>query len=163
MKNRKGQIGMGIIIVTFVAILLGAIFLQAIAQEVGKSTNLVAIANDTNTATANGGTFYVTGYKVLTDVEIYNSTGGGVIAAGNYTVTDNVVNNGELTVSITVDDAEYEGYDWDVSGTAQPTTYISDGGGRAMASLIVIMFALAVLVVALSPTVSGKLAEMIGN
>ena len=158
--NKKGQISLGIIIAVFVGVLVGAIFLQIIAQQVGDSINTVTLVNQTNTAGANGEVFNITGYKALSDVVIHNASGGEVIAAGNYTVTNNVVRNGELVVSITVDDAEYESMNWNVSGTAQPTTYISESGGRAVAALITIMFALAVLVVSLTPVMRDKLIDM---
>ncbi len=163
-KNRKGQMGgLSVIVVGFIGILIGVIFLQIIAQNVGSSVNTVEIVNSTNAAPANGASFIIADFRALNGVVIHNTTDGVVIAEGNYTVTNNVVTSGALSVQITVDDAEFASVNWNVSATAQPTTYIADGGGRAMANLIIIMFALAVLVVALSPVVQGKMLEMLGN
>jgi len=164
-KSKKGQITLGVIMVAFIAILVGVIFVQSVAQQVGSSVNTIALANDTLVTTVVDNTpQYITEYKAISDVVIYNATGDALIPASNYTVTNNVLQNGALTVNITplVVEADNQ-YAWLVSGTAQPTTYISDGGGRAIASLIVIMFALAIVVVALSPTLRGGILEQFGK
>lgn len=161
--NKNGQIGVGVIMLVFITVILGVIFVQAIAQEVGSSTNTVAVANTSLDTVVNGTTQYLD-YRALSDVVVYNET-GGIVGSGNYTVTNNVINptTGELSVSIAPDTTADLKYAWKVSGTAQPTTYIAEGGGRAMASLIVIMFALAVAIVALAPTTQSKILEMFGK
>lgn len=162
--NKKGQIGVGIIMVSFVVILLGVIFTQSIAQEVGSSVNTITVANQSETLAANGEDIYIEEYRALSDVVILLAANDSVIAAGNYTVTNNVINptTGDLSVKITTDDAEFASAAVKISGTAQPLTYIADGGARAMASLIIIMFALAVAVIALGPTIQSKILEGLG-
>jgi len=161
--NKKGQIGVGVIMVSFIVILLGIIFTQSIAQSVGESINTIAIANQSETLAANGADIYIEEYRALSDVVILNST-NSLITAGNYTVTNNAIDptTGDLSVKITTDDAAFASEVVKVSGTAQPLTYIADGGSRAMASLIVIMFALAVAVIALGPTIQSKMLEGLG-
>ena len=160
--NKKGQIGLGVIMVTFIVILLGVIFTQSIAQEVGSSTNTVALAAAPYTAAANGGDFYLTGYRAISGVTITN-TSGTTITDGNYTITNNDVVDGVLVTTITVDAVTYESQTWNITATAQPVTYIADGGARAMAGLIVIMFALAVAVIALGPTIQSRMLEGLGR
>lgn len=153
--NKNGQMGVGGLIVIAITIILGAIFLQAIAQSVGDSTNTVAVANESLATVANGTTQYLD-YRALSSVVIYNATSDTLMDPSNYTVTNNVVNptTGAISVSILPHyaSAAYVSA-WEVSGTAQPTTYIAESGGRAMASLIVVMFALAVLAVVLAPVI----------
>jgi len=86
-----------------------------------------------------------------------------LIGSGNYTVTNNVVHNGVLSVSILPDTEAITKSAWQISGTAQPTTYISESGGRAMANLIPIFFALMLVAVALYPVYAGRLMEMFGK
>jgi hypothetical protein len=162
--NRKGEIGIGSIMIVFIAILIGIIFTQAIAQEVGSSTNTITVANTSLATVVNGTAQYLDDYRALSSVVIYNET-GGIVGAGNYTVTNNVVNptTGSLSVSILPDATAAWISAWKVSGTAQPVTYIAESGGRAMASLIVIMFALAVAVIALTPTIRSETLAMFGK
>jgi len=80
----------------------------------------------------------------------------------NYTVENNVIYNGALSVNVTVDDAEFEGLGWKISGTAQPLTYIANSGGRSLVGIITIFFALAIVVAAMYPVISSKLIESFG-
>lgn len=166
--NKKGQVELGSILYVFIAVLVGVIIFQAIAQQVGTTTNTIALANDSYTAGVDGTTFYITDYRAISNVVIYNETNGTtgypiIIPSTNYTVANNVVYNGALAVSVTVDDALYESMAWQVSGTAQPLTYITNSGARSMAALIVIFFALLVAAIALSPVMQGKALEMLGK
>ena len=95
-----------------------------------------------------------------------NATGGGgavLIGSGNYTIKNNQVINGALATTITVDSAEYAGEQWNLTFTGQSLTYIPSSGGRAMASLIVIFFALLIAVVALEPTLRSGALNLIGK
>ena len=163
--NRKGQIGVGTILIVFISILVGVILFTAISQQVGTAINTVAIANQTLGTASNATTVYLTNMRAISSVVIVNAS-GLVIGAGNYTVTNNVVYNGDLTVSVlptSPADGGLTGYEWNISGTSQPTTYIPGSGGRAVAGLIAIFFAIAIIVVALSPTLNSKLLDTIGR
>ena len=166
--NKKGQVeaGLGMIIMVAITLIVGVIFFQAIAQEVGESTNTYDIVNVSLGTVTNGTTIYLTDYKALSSVSIDGNCSGTsvTIASGNYTITDNVIDptTGGLSVSI-LPASEYTGLTWCVNATAQPPTYISESGGRAVASLIAIFFALAVAVVALSPTMRSGVLDMMGK
>lgn len=152
--NDKGQ-SLNSLIYIFIAVIVGVILFQAVAQQVGTSTNTVTI-NSSQTLAANGESIYLTDYRALSGVTIVNSSDqSATVGAGNYTVTNNVVYNGALAVKVTTDDAEFAEEGVYIQGTAQPLTYIDDAGGRSMALLVVIFFALAVAVVALSPVGSS--------
>lgn len=164
MNNRRGDTSnISMIIILFISVLVGAILLLAAAQQVGTTVNLVTVINSTNTAPANGGVFNITSYRSISGVTVRNATGGEVIGAGNYTITNNVVLNGAFVVQVTVDDAEYASSTWNLSYTAQPLTYIADAGARALTNLIIIMFALAVAVVAMSPMGKDGFMKMLGE
>lgn len=163
--NKKGQSQIGLIVMIAVTIIIGAIFLQTIAQSVGESVNTITLENQTETLAANGESIYVDEWKAIHSPIITNAT-GFVITSGNYTVTNDVIDptTGGLSTKITTDDAAYASTAVLVSGTAEPLTYISDSGSRAMTNLIVIMFALAVLVAIIGPSVSKEfLASLTGR
>lgn len=161
--NKKGQMNIGIILIVFVSLIVGVILFQTIAQEVGDSTTLLTLSNESFTSAAVGESVYLTNYKNIASVEIYNAT-GTLVPAANYTVTNNVVYNGALAVKITTGAVnEYAEQVWNISGTAQALDYIDNSGGRAMASLIVIFFALAIAVVALTPTLRSELLKAFGK
>lgn len=165
--NKKGQVmnGLGMIIIVAVTLIVGVVFFQVIAQEVGSSTNTVAVANQSLTGAAVNDTLqYITYCRALSSVVMWNATGDVEVASGNYTVTNNVIHptTGALCVSInpTISATPDLGYDlgvWDIDGTCQPLTYIADSGGRAVASIIVIFFALAIAIVAISPTLRSEI------
>ena len=156
-NDKKGQIvGVGVLIVVALTIIVGVILMQASAQSVGDVTNTMTITNQSFAAANN--TLYTFSYKALTGVVIYNNTADVVIGVGNYTVTNNVITDGALTTTVAVNfsSAVYAGDGWNISATAQPTTY-GDGASRAIAGLIIIFFALAIAVIALTPVLKNKL------
>ena len=162
MKDKKAQMSIGIIMYVFIAVIVGLIVFQVIAQQVGSTTNTIALVNDSNAAGVDGSGFYITDYRAISSVVIWNST-TQLIPSSNYTVTNNVVYNGALAINISIDDALYESETWMVSGTAQPLTYIANGGARSLVGIITIFFALAIATVALYPVYGSKLLESFGR
>ena len=160
--NNKGQ-SMQMLVIVFIALIVGVILFQTVAQNVGEATNLGSIVNTSLATVVNGTTQYITDYRAISDVIIINETNNVVIAAGNYTITNNVVYNGALAISILPATDIGLKTAWKVSGTVQPLTYIDDAGSRSMASLIVIFFALAVGLIALYPVYESKVLELIGR
>lgn len=156
--NKKGQMELGVIIMIFITIIIGTIFLTVIAQSVGESVNTVVLVNQTETLAANGASIFITEWRAIDSIVILNASNNITILAANYTVTNDVVDptTGGLSIQITTDDTQFASTAVKISGTVQPTTYIADGGARAMANLIIIMFALAVLVVIIGPSVSRE-------
>jgi hypothetical protein len=162
--NKKGaELGLGLIFIAFVGVIVGATLFLTIAQDVGTATSTIDIANVSFTSAAEGESVYLTAYKAISDPVIYNAT-GTLVPAANYTVTNNVIDptTGGLSVQVTTGDANTYAEDvWNISGTAQPPTYIANAGARSVAGLIVIFFALAVAVIGLTPALrSGVLGMM---
>ena len=160
--NKKGQmIGIGSILLVFIGVLVGVVLFQSIAQSIGTTQDLATITNTSVTLGANGEYAYLTDYRSLTDTIIINTSGEETIAAGNYTITNNFVYNGGLSVRITTDDALYASSAVSVSGTAQPLTYVPNSGARAVIKLILIFFALAIVVVAMKPVMESDFFKQI--
>lgn len=167
--NKKAQGEMQIFFVVFMAIIVGVVLFQASAQNVGTATNTVDIVNYSFTSAAVGEDVYITAYRAISGVTIYNQTTGNgtqtLVPADNYTVTNNALDS-TTSLSVKVTTAAVNSYaeqTWYISGTAQPTTYIADGGGRSIASLIVIFLAIAIGLIALRPVYEGKFRELLGR
>ena len=156
--NKKGEIGIGAIMVVFVAVLVGLILFTAIEQEVGKSTTLVDFDN-TSITVVNNTAYYMTDYRYFDPAKLVASnwtSGWGPMDTYNFTLVSNTVDpvTGGLAVSITPINQEVTTETWLISVTdAQTVTYVPSSGARSIAGLIGIFFALAILIVSLSPTV----------
>lgn len=160
-KNRKGQMGgkeIGGLILVAIAVIVGVIMLQASAQQIDTVTSRSTVANE-STSAVNGTTAYLTNYKSCTDFILFNATGDVTIPASNYTVTYNVINpsTGLPAVSLliwvghTESDSGYAAPGSTFDGSCESLTYDSSSGGRAIAGIILIFFALAIATVALLP------------
>lgn len=164
--NKKAQAALqiGVILTVFIAVIVGVILFQAVAQQAGEGTNTLTLSNVTFTSAANGESVYLD-YRAISDAVITNASGGEVVAAGNYTITNNAIDPSDSTLSVQVqtDDAEYASASLNISGTAQPQTYIADSGARSVAGLIAIFFALAVAIIALVPTLRSGVLNMISR
>lgn len=169
MNNRGEQQMLGLILVVFVVIVVGVSLFTASAQNVGDTVNTVDVANE-SISSLNGTTLaaltQLSG-KSVTNVVVYNSTDDMILTSGNYTIYQNQVVNGVETAlfNATAEGTVWSGAgaagNWNVSYTYEPTTYISDGGGRAVANLVVIFFALAISIVVLLPTARNKALDFI--
>ena len=165
-KKKKGQMGFGAILMTFVAVIVGITLFVIVAQDVGTTTSTVTLANvSTTSAVVNGSPFYITGYKQIDNLVFYNTSGDALVPSTNYTQTNNFVYNGQEVVKIDVysnNAYAFNVYKWNMSGTAYPTTYVG-GAGRSVALLIPIFFALLIAVIALEPTLRSNVLEAFGR
>lgn len=164
--DKKGQVNLGLIVMVFITVLVGVVLFQVISQEVGRATTTSEI-NVTLGAVTNGTDVYMTDWRSISSPIIINGTTGSTIAAGNYTITNNAIDptTGGLSIRIEphADSPEVSSQVWNISGTAQPVTYIADSGGRALAGMIAIFFALAIAIIALEPTLRGGILNLIGR
>lgn len=164
--NKKGNIdGLGVIIGTFLAVIVGlTIFSGSIIPTIGETTTLANINNHSFTTPAVNATVNLPG-KTASEVYIINGTGSesAAIGAGNYTITDNVVVNGELTATYQTLDNGMVGQIVNLSYVAQPTNYIADSGARSLTGLIAVFSALAILVAAIVAVTGSRVLEMFGR
>jgi len=166
--NKKGEatnLTIGIILVVFITVLVGVILFQAIAQQAGSGTSTVDLADFQATLAANGNSIYLD-YRSLGGTVLIENATGGVIAAGNYTVTNNAIDpsDGTLSVQLQTDTTEFQNELVNItSAGTQPQTYIADNAGRAVVGLIAIFFALAIAIVALEPTLRSGVLNMLGK
>ena len=155
---------MQVLVIVFIALIVGVILLQASAQNIGSAVNTGVLVNSTQTLGAVNSSIYLTDYRAISDVIVTNNSNGAVISDGNYTTTNNVIYNGDLAVQITTDTlSEYASKPVNISGTVQPLTYIDDAGSRSMTSLVIIFFALTIGLIALYPVYESKMLELLGR
>lgn len=169
--NRKGATTeMGVLIALAITLIVGVILFTASAQQVGDAVNTFPIVNQSIDTVVNGTAQFLTTIRALGSVVIFNETNGTTgftaqapeIDSGEYTIANNQIDPtaGGLAVSITPDTGATTKSAWQVSGTAQPTTYIDDAGGRAIANVIILLFAVAIAMIAIIPAARSKIADM---
>jgi len=167
--NNKGQVGVGILVMTAMAIIVGAIILTSSAQNIGDVTNTRSTSNDTlvigalHTLANLQGKFVDTATFVAFNST--NSSGGTVnrpiITSGNYSFLQNQVVNGAEVARLNVTGTQFVSQSWLVTYTYEPTTYISNSGGRSIATIVLIFLALAIAMVALLPALRSGVVDMI--
>ena len=101
--------------------------------------------------------------KFVTSLTLLNWTTNVTILDGNYTILNNQVVDGTLTAQLQTDTVQFQGNDSRASYTYQPTGYITSGGGRSIATIIILLTALAIGVVAMSPVFKGPLKDMLSR
>jgi predicted PurR-regulated permease PerM len=148
--NKQGLSSFGTILLLFMGIIIVTSLIVAIAQSKGQMTDLKSVANESLGTLTNGTTLYITAYKSCSDFKVFNATGDEEVASSNYTVTNNVVYNGQEAVSVSPQVTAGYASAWNkgtatFDGTCQPLTYIPDSSGRTIANLIVIFAVLGLL------------------
>ncbi len=165
--NNKGQvndIGIGTIMILFISVLVGVIFFVTIAQDVGGSTNTQILVNGTFATGVDESSIDITGQDLLSTPIVYNATGITMTATTDYIISEIVSEStGVKTISLQVKSADTASQNVDVSYTYGPDGYINDSGARSMATLIPLMFALAIAIIALTPTVRSELLNKMGR
>ena len=164
-KNAQAGITIGIIMVAFITLLVGVILFQAVAQEAGKGSATVVSGNVTYTTAATGSSVDLTGQELLSTAIYTNVTNGTQFNQSFFTASEAVsTSTGVKTIILTSNPADdYDGNTINVSYTYGADGYIDSSGGRAIASLIAIFFALAIAVIALEPTLRSGFLDMIGK
>ena len=162
--NRNGQIGVGVLISLFIAIIVGLILIQPIATNVEQGTQAVkGLTTATN--------YSVTGVKdtkvALRGQElgavtiVVNATTGATIPAANYTIAECVrPTDGLKGICYTALDDYTTGAiaasgPVKVTYTYYPDGYMDDSASRSIFPLVILFAALAIAVVVLVPIIGG--------
>ncbi len=162
MKNKKGQLEMGSIIMVAITLIVGVILLAASAQNLHPTLNTIDINNESFTGTLNE-RVAISGQAVTDTMIVILVNDSVFITTGNYTVESNQILNGALTATINVTTSYIDGAELNISYTMQPDGYSTSGGARSVAGIIIILFAVSIAVVALMPTVGSKIIESMGR
>lgn len=146
--NKKGQLSLGGVVLLAFVLILGAIFIGAIANETSPLTTTQSETNDTVTFPNNGSTLTLNGQALVGSLVAHNTTDGAVIPATNYTTTDLVQVGGEYRLVLTNNDEAWNGLDVNLSYTYEPVGYNRDSGARGVAPLPLLFFAFALFAAA---------------
>ena len=164
--NSKGQVTVGVLIMSFVVIIAALALLSGgVFSSLGEITTTGSLSNRTYTAPSGAGVAISIPYQALKGtITITNATSGTVIPSTNYTVTNYVVENGVLVSKITATSGNSLGwYGKNINVTAtlvEPYGYDTNSGNRAIIGLVVIFSVLAVAIVALSPVLQEKFFDL---
>lgn len=165
MKNNRGQITITTFLVAFIGIITALVLFQGLSPFIGSTTGTQTLTNGTYTI-ANGSTVDLVGQELLSTPVVTNDTELSLIAAANYTIDEGVsATTGLKTIQFTwASDSEIAGqtpvnisYNYGADG------YIESSGGRSIALLIPLFAALAIFVIALSPTLRSGIIERFGK
>jgi len=162
--NNKGQMGVQGFMLVFIGVIVGLILFQAVAQYAGSVTTTTLANNDTYTAVGINQEIELTGQEYISGAIVTNASDGYEYTSDNYTITETVHSDGVKGITLTVLDNDLgNATSINVSMVYGDDGYIESAGTRSIVSLIAIFFALAVVVVALSPVLQSKLLEAVGR
>lgn len=149
----------GMLIVAFVGIIVALSFLTgSIYPTIGTMVNKVDVPITTQVEfPTNATALTLTGQAVESVVVINGTT---TLGAGNYSVSNRVVSNGQLIATIVgVGTDVYAGETVNISYTYEPFGYDTNSGNRAVIQMIAIFAALAIAVVALVPALKDGILD----
>jgi len=160
--NRKGQTGIGLLILVAVAVIVGLVLLNVSADNLAIMTTTVNTINKTFTAPAINGNLTLEG-QAVTSVIAVNATSGNLIPASNYTITNYVLSNGQLISTFTSlgGDGGWQGKSINVSYTYEPFGYDRNSGNRSIIGLVIVFFALAIAVIAMVPAFRDGIVDLV--
>lgn len=157
--NNRGQVTIGMFLVTFISVLVGVILLTASAQQIGFTKDTITITNETITLPDLNEKLALNGSGSVGTPVIY--TNGTVLqAAGQFVYTNRDVLNSQLTFTINNTNTSIGGYAANISYEAQPDGDLNSSGADSMMTIVILLMAIGVAIVALSPTMRSKVVEM---
>lgn len=157
MKNRKGEINVGLVLMTFISIIVGLILMSGSFDFIGQTTNTFTLRNYTFTFPAAGSTVDLYGQELINTPGIINRSNGAVVPASNYTIAEGISSvDGLKRIRLTANAGYFNNVVTNASYDYGHVGYIDDAGGRSVASLIPIFAAIALLVTALAMVVKEK-------
>ena len=164
-KNRKGEITTGVMIITFLAVIVGLILLSASTPFIGQATGtgITFVKNVSITpATGVGSIVILTGGSLSGTPQVNNHSGAALpINIANYSIGTCVRSTDGLKgICYTRLKADAAITTVNVSYTYYPDGYAEDGATRSIISLITIFACLAVAIFVLVPIIKDKFGGM---
>lgn len=149
--NRKGQIGIGAILIMAIAVIVSMVLFQQSAANVAQETSTFTLVNGSFTAPAAGQSIDLTGQELFDTPVIVNATNTTQIiaAANNFTIAEGVSTSSGVKKIIltTIAGSPYAGKPIKVSYSYGAEGYADDSGSRAVTGLILILAAVAIVAV----------------
>jgi len=158
--NRTGAITLGLIIMSFVGVVAAvAMFAPGITSPIATITTTNALVNQTFTWPAVGANLTLPGQATRNHI-VVNATSASQaeIPTSNYTVRNYILGT-DGTLSSTIQNLPGNGFagrNVNISYTSEPYGYSTDGGVRAVTSLVILFGALAIALIAIWPAISER-------
>lgn len=149
--KRKGEISTGLILMTFLSIIVGLVLLSGTFDYMGQATNTFTLSNYTFTFPAAGSTVDLYGQELINTAGIINRSNGAVVPASNYTIFERVSPvDGVKRIALTANAGYFNSVVTNASYDYGHVGYIDSAGGRSIADLIPIFGAIALIIAALA-------------
>ena len=156
MKDKKGQMNIGTIILLIMGIIVGLVIIQAIFVPQAVMTTTYTTTNGSVTLGAVGTWVDITGQNLLGSVLVNNKTHSGTAGTVSGTSDTGDVNvsaaeristtTGTLRVQIVANNATWANKKVNVTYTYGDEGYINDSGGRSIAGIIGLMTIIALII-----------------
>lgn len=162
--NKKAEMNYaGIIVITAIALIIGASLIGTLGQYTGQMTNKYNSSDYQFLTPANGATKDMVGQTLLSTPIVTNKTDGVIIAPSNYTIASGVSSTtGVKTIQYTSNAATYAAKNVNVTYEYGAFGYADDAGSRAIIPLIIVFFALLIMVIAITPVFRQGFLEIVG-
>lgn len=168
--NKKGQAGtIGLVMIVTITVIVGLVLLTGTAPFIGTATQTGTFTGQVTPSGLLPG-IDLTGQELITLTSVINGSGAAVDCTANFTIAEGVsprtgtkriiMQNTSLGTQACGNGGAASKIN--LTYTYGPEGYIDDAGGRAIAPLILIFFALAIAVVALIPSLRSGLKDFIG-
>ncbi|KKN56556.1 hypothetical protein LCGC14_0571340 [marine sediment metagenome] len=159
MNNRAEQGVMGVLLMVFILLVLGAIFLEASAQNLGFFRNTVEVTNASITLGLADVNVSAPGQAFQGTITIFNATDNPV-GEEFFHLNNNQIVDSSLTWTIGANNATMASEVITISFTSEPEGFSKDSGSRAMGGIILILFAISVVIVSIVPVLREKFLEL---
>lgn len=154
------------IIAIFVGVIIATVLLSSISDSVFDQTTTFTVTNESVVVGAINVSVATTGRDLIGTATIDNSSNASSGQFTGLSVGDTTLINGAKTISIVANDTASTnvGTTVNVSYSYNPDGYLSDGGARSIASLIVVFGAIAAFIfVILVLVAQGSFRELMGK
>ena len=143
-KNKRGESEVGVLVIMFIAIVVGIALVLPIFQEQGTMVNTVTLANGTYTAPTKDASIDLIGQELLSTPVVYNGT--ALVNSSNYTIAEGIsATTGLKTIRYTNLDSAWNSKSVNVSYSYGAAGYIEDAGARGLAGQIGLFSLIALL------------------
>lgn len=148
MNKQARANNVGMIVVLAVSIIIGIVFMVAVADNQAVLNTLESTTNETVTFPDNGSTLTLRGQSLVGTLTAVNASDGGAVPTTNFSTSNFVQSSGGYALVLTNNDADWNGESVNLSYTYQPIGYNPDSGARGITNLILLFFSFIILSVA---------------
>jgi hypothetical protein len=151
LKQKQGEIGLGVILTVAVAVIVALVLFQQIAGNTDVPTKTASLSQGLYTAPSAGSCIDLVGQELLSTPTVTNRSDGATIPAVNYTISEGVSSvDGLKRIRFCTVGTLQDPYSTsiNVSYTYGREGYIEDNGARSIAGIIILLTAIGIAMIA---------------